>query len=156
VAGYADVTDVQARVPTQLLEIDASSQPSQSMVETWLEADSRWVDSTLRWKYAVPVTDPADQVILREIVADLTAARCWDVVGGHSAENPAGGAALATRAAQRLAYNRNTGQAMLVLPSAALSDSGEAEVGQPEGSFTDPDSDEEGVNDRFFRISQEF
>lgn len=52
-ARYAEAADVQQHVPTQLVTIGASSQPSTSSVEEWLDAQSAWIDSTLRWVSAL-------------------------------------------------------------------------------------------------------
>lgn len=75
--------------------------------------------------------------------------------GGQGQPVPSGGAGLRKAAYQILAYNERTGQSMLVLPNTPESDSGEAAVGQSEGTFTDPDSTDEDVNVRYFAVGRE-
>lgn len=139
---YATVAEVQARIPTQLLEIGTASQPTTAQVTAWLTAESLWIDAALRWRYSVPVTDADDLLRLATICAALVASRCWTVLGGHSAEVVANAEQLRNEALSMLAYDRRTGRALLVLPGTSLSGSGEAAVMLPESSFTDPDGDD--------------
>jgi len=137
---YASVADVQARVPRTLLTIDEESAVSDVQVEEWLDAHSQWVDGTLSWRYAVPLTDPESGRVLRPIVALLAAADVWDHLGGHAVEPMAQPMALRRTAHQMLGYQATTGRSNLLLTSATYSSSGEAAVQQPVSSFTDPDS----------------
>lgn len=157
---YAVVSDVQGRIATQLLTIGASSQPTTDQVEEWLEQQSAWIDNTIRWRYAVPITNEDDVKLLRPICAALVAAMCWQVIGSHGGELPSPAKELRDEALQSLSYDRyvvsNSGRSMIVLPNSTLSDSGEAGLAAPEGSFTDPDSDTDDVNPRFFEIGMDF
>jgi hypothetical protein len=151
---YATVEQVQARVPTQLCQISAESQPSVAVVTEWLDAASLWLDSALRWRYGVPVTDAGDRALLAPICAAVVAARVWSVLGGHGGETPVNATELRREAFGLLAYDARTGRASLVLPNTALIDSGEAGLAQPEGTFTDPDM--EGGHARLFSLGREF
>jgi hypothetical protein len=151
---YAAIADVQARVPTQVCQMGETSQPSADVVEGWLDATSAWVDASLRWKYLVPVTDAADRGTLKQVVAQLVAAQVWDVIGGHGGDQPAGGASLRRAAFQMLAYNEREGRSYLLLPGTTLADTGEAEVEQPVGSFSDPDDG--AGSSRLFSIGMNF
>ena len=153
-ARYATIDDVQARIPLPLLTIDPSTQPSSSVVNDWLDADSLWVDQALRWKYVVPVTADADITILRQVLADLVASRCWQLLSAHGGELSSPAVELRRQALQSLAYDAKSGRAMLVLPGTAEADTGEAMTGQAVHSFTDPDTDEDATP-RFFSVDME-
>lgn len=156
---YGTTADVQALIPRQLLGAGGfgpASQPNQAQVTTWISTQSAWIDSTLRWKYSMPATDSADVAMLTTICAMLVAAQVWSVLGGHDAQVPGAGPQLVKMARMLLAYDERTGRSSLVLLNTSESDSGEATVGQPEASFTDPDSEDEDVNPRLFSIDQEF
>ena len=151
---YATISDVQSRIPTQLCEIGPESQPNEADVRGWLEQLSRWVDSGLRWKYEVPITETADLAVLTPIVADLAAARVWSVLAGSSEEYAKTGREMERFAKDMLAWNRNTGRMLIVLPSATLADDGEAATGRPAGTFTDPCV--RGNQGRLFKIGMKF
>jgi hypothetical protein len=151
---YATISDVQSRIPTQLCEIGPESQPAESDVRAWLEQLSRWVDSGLRWKYEVPITEEDDLAVLAPIVADLAAARVWSVLAGSSEEYGKIGDRLERFAKDMLAWNRNTGRMLIVLPSTTLAEDGEAAVARPAGTFTDPCGS--GNQRRLFRIGMKF
>lgn len=156
---YGTVPGVQAHIPKQFLGtagFDGQSQPTRSQVSTWITAQSAFIDSTLRWKYSVPVTDTADVATLTVICEMLVAAQVWAVLAGHSAEASATAKELRASALTMLAYSSREGKSYLVLPGTATSDSGEADVMAPEGSFTDPDSLDEDVNPRMFTLRTEF
>lgn len=153
---YAVVADVQARIATQLLTITATSQPSSAQVGEWLDQQSAWIDATLRWRYAVPITNATDVDMLQPICAGLVAAMVYQVVGSHSAEGLEIARQLRRDALEMLGYamQDGAGRSSITLPNSALSSSGEAAVGQPVSSFTDPD-----VSDnlpRFFEIDAEW
>jgi len=139
---YATVADVQSRIPEGTFTIGPASSPSEAMVAAWIAADSAWVDATLRWKYTVPVSEAADVAMLAPIVAALAAAKIWAFVGGHNGEMPSAGTELRREALVMLAFDAKRGRSNLVLPSTVESDTGEAAVGQPESTFTDPDADD--------------
>lgn len=152
-SAYAVGGDVQAHIPTQAWELGVDSQPTTAQVLTWLEQTSRWVDGTLGWKYVVPVTDAEDVALLREIVAQLVAARVWRVLKGHDGEGSTTSKELRAEALASLSYiaqGTQAGRSFLVLSNTDLADSGEGARGQAVGSFTDPDDDESV--DRFFKI----
>jgi len=149
---YAEVADVQARIPAQMCTLGTDSQPPQSEVEVWLDATSAWLDASLRWKYMVPVTDPTDRNTLRMLCSMLVASQVWSVIGGHTAQVPGNGPLLRKDALLLLAYDERSGRSNLVLPNTPLAETGEATVADPEGSFTDPDTD--GVP-RFFELGRE-
>lgn len=151
---YAELEDVQSRIPTQLCELGPASQPSQTDVEAWLAQISNWVDSGFAWKYEIPITAEADLAVLKPIVADLVAARVWSVLAGHSEEYGKIGESLARNARDMLMFNRTTGRMLLVLPSTTLATEGEAAVAQPAGTFTNPDV--RGNNPRLFKIGMNF
>lgn len=138
-ATYATVSDVQSRIPLQLCTIGPESQPPQSEVENLLTQVSGWMDSALRWKYAVPITDATDLETLRPICADLVAARVWDVIAGQDEGYAKKSERLAKFAKEMFSWEARTGRSLLVLPSTTESDSGEAAVNAPVASFTDPD-----------------
>lgn len=151
---YATLPDVQARIPQSLWTGSPDSEPKASDVQGWLTQVTGWIDSSLRWKYTVPITDAGDLATLRPICADLVAARVWGVIAGHSEEYAKVGRELTKFAREMLAYDSRTGRSLLVLPSTAESDSGEAAIGQPEATFTDPDDCES--EPRFFTIGMDF
>jgi hypothetical protein len=151
---YATLEQVRARVPRQLCALDAESQPDAATVTAWLEAASRWIDATLRWRYRVPVLHPADRELLAPACAALVAAQVWGVVAGGAGEAPAAAAALRREARELLAHDGRTGRAALVLPHTAPAAGGEAALTAPEATFTDP-GDPEGLP-RLFRMGQEF
>lgn len=153
---YAAVSDVQARIATQVLTIGASSQPTTTQVSAWLDQQSAWIDNTLRWRYSVPITDADDLSMLKPIAATLVASMCWQVLGSHGGELPSPATELRKEALQMLAYDVRSGRAMLVLPNSAVSDSGEAGLAAPEGSFTDPDDEDETTNPRMFEIGMDW
>ena len=157
-AVYATLDDVKGRIPKQIWEAGPSSQPSTSEVTNWLAASSAWVDDTLRWKYAVPITAEADVLVLRQAVSLLVAAQVWDAKGSFNPQSPgtAGadtGARLRKAAYELLGYDPKLARSSLVLPGTVESDSGEAAGGLSDSSFTDPDC--EGPP-RYFTITQEF
>lgn len=137
---YADVADVQARIPEQMLTIDGDSQPTESRVGDMLDAASAWIDSTLRWRYATPVTHPDDLMLLRPACDALVASQCWHVIGAASPDFASHGKDLRKEAHSTLAFDERTGRSFITLPNTSLSDTGEAAIGQPESTFTDPDS----------------
>lgn len=152
---YATLDDVQDRLPTQVWEIGVTEQPSSAAVSGWLEAQTRFLNGTLAWKYSVPVTDASDLAVLRQVCAALVAAEVYDLLAMHDPANLSNPARnLRQNAYQQLAYDAKSGQAHLVLSGTALSESGEADVGSPEGSFTDPDA--EGSEPRLFPDELEF
>lgn len=153
---YAVVADVQARVATQLVTISATSQPSTTQVTEWLAQQSAWIDATLRWRYSVPITDATDVDMLQPICAALVAAMVYQVVGSHSAEGLEIAKQLRRDALEMLGYAARTGdgRSAITLPNSALSSSGEAAVGQPVSSFTDPDVSDN--TPRFFEIDTEW
>ena len=57
---YATAADVQARIPLARLTLGPASEPSIATVESWLEAQSDWINASLSTRYAVPVTAPVD------------------------------------------------------------------------------------------------
>lgn len=150
---YATVEAVQQRVPMPLWEPTPASQPTLGVVSAWLDADSAFVDGALAWKYVVPVTS-TDRDLLSQIVADLTAARVWAVLGSYSPDQPNPVRTFREGALLSLGYDVKTRQAHIVLPNTPLSDTGEAAVDAPVSTFTDPNA--EGSNPRFFTIRQEF
>lgn len=152
---YATAANVQARIPKQLCEIGPASQPSLSQVEAWLTAQSNWIDRALRWKYVTPITDADDIAVLREICAQLVASQIWDVKGSFGPDQASQGPHLRRSALETFAWDAKSGQSRLVLSDSSLSDTGEAAVMQPEGTFTDPDSEDDDVNPRFFKISDD-
>lgn len=152
---YADGAAVQARIPTTQLALGTGSQPSMSQVLEWLAADSAWLDAALAWKYVCPVTFAADIALLKPIVAALTASRCYQVMAGTDAAYLELASDLRKEALQLLGYTAqgpNAGRAQLVLSNTTLATTGEAALGQPGGTFTDPDV--LGNNPRFFSIAQ--
>ena len=158
-AVYDSIDDVKGRVPRQIWEAGPSSQPSVAEVTHWLAASSAWVEDTLRWKYAVPVTDETDGLVLRQAVSLLVAAQVWDAKGSFNPQSPgtAGadtGARLRKAAYELLGYDPKLARSSLVLPGSVESDSGEAAGGLSDSSFSDPD-DSDGVP-RLFTIRQEF
>lgn len=152
---YASLADVRSRVPAQLWTPSPRSHPTDEMVLGWLDAASAWIDTTLRWKYVVPVTEAADLALLRPICARLVAAQVWEVIGGHGQDQPSSANMLRKEARILLAYDPgsgmrpSSGQANIVLPNTALAVTGEAVVASPSSSFTDPD---EGGADRLFSM----
>ncbi len=156
--GYCTLAQVQARIPTQLLELGSTSQPSAAEVEGWIESTSAWIDGTLAHRYGVPVTNAADLALLAPICAALVASRCWGTLSGHSGEMAANGPDLRKEALTLLAYDAKTGHANLVLTGTAASASGEAEVGIPEGTFSDPDTADsvDAIHPRFFSVGMDF
>lgn len=150
---YAEVPDVQARLPEQMLFIDGDSQPSESRVGDMLEAASGWIDSTLRWRYTVPITHVDDLMLLRQACAALVAAQCWQVISASSPDFAAIGKDLRKEAMVMLAYDERTGRSALTLPNSTLSETGEASIGQPDSTFTDPD---DGGDARSFEITSVF
>ena len=162
---YATVADVQGNIPAQMCTISDGfppSQPSATLVTQWLESASAFIDGSLRWKYIVPITDATDILVLREACALLAAARVWDVLGGHSAQEPAGGAALRTNAYDLLVYDRKgnanaaipPGRSYVELPNTTLATTGEAALGEPMSTFTDP---ADPMNEqRMFSIGMQF
>lgn len=170
---YASVADAQARIRTALLTIGAGSEPTTTQVTDWLEQWSLWVDQSLAWKYVVPVTQADDLKLLKPVVAALVAAECWGVIATANPGQEDRGPELRAEALAMLAYQPATARqfvpgvgmvavtaraglaekSFLVLPHTALADSGEAAVGAPVGSFTDPDA--EGSVPRFFRAAME-
>lgn len=155
---YATVADVQARFPTQILTINATSQPTTTQVTEWLAQQSLWIDQTLRWKYDAPLTDAEDLLVLKPIAAALVAAQVWGVLGSFGSDAGDVGANLRREALSMLAYDPKTGRSNLVLPDTALADTGEASLGQPLSTFTDPALlGEDGLpaNPRFFTTSME-
>lgn len=171
VTPYATVADVQARIWTDLLAISDSTQPATADVEDWLCQESHWIDSTFAWRYAMPATEAADRERLRPACADLVAARCWRVLvprnpGQESRPDELRGAALITLVYQpgsvrpvgsslgRLATDPpREGRSFLVLPGTALADTGEAGLGAPESSYSDPDA--EGGTERLFSVGMD-
>lgn len=156
---YGTVAGVQANIPKQFIGqagFSAESQPTRTQVTSWVTAQSAFIDSSLRWKYSVPITNATDVATLTVICEMLVAAQVWSVLAGHSAEASATAKQLRESALTMLAYNSREGRSYLVLPNSATSDSGEADVGSPEGSFTDPDSTGEDVNPRMFTLRTEF
>ncbi|MFN3652225.1 MAG: hypothetical protein ACK47B_21820 [Armatimonadota bacterium] len=139
---YATAADVQESVPLQSWTMGADSQPSQATIEEWLEAQSAWVDATLRWKYDVPITAAADLALLKPLVAMLVAAQVWAILGGHTGQEPVAAVTLRRTALSMLVFDPKSGQSRVVLPNSAESETGEAELGQPISSFSDPESDD--------------
>jgi len=168
---YATVADVQARIWTDVLAISDESQPARADVEDWLCQESHWMDSTFAWKYRMPAADPEDRERLRPACADLVAGRVWRVLvprnpGQEARPEELRGSALVAMVYQPGAVRTLTsslgrlasdppreGRSHLVLPNTALADTGEAALGQPEGSFTDPE--EEGP-ERLFGAGREW
>src|SRR5579862_9463545 len=144
---YASLSDVQSLIPTQIWTASGASQPSDVQVQTWLAQTSRWIDGTLRWRYASMtesdsdpiVSDPSDLLTVQAVCALLAAAQVWDVLGGHAAQEPSSGPVLREQAYRLLAYDAAEGRSYVTLPNTTLSSTGEAALGQPEGTFTDPD-----------------
>lgn len=156
-ARYAEAADVQALVAIQIARFNATSQPTLTQVETWLDQQSDWVDRTLRWRYTVPITDADDKSALNPILAALVAALAWETIGSHNGEMLGIAAQLRRNALQSLAYQSsgaNAGRSFIVLPNSGLSDSGEASLSIPEHSFTDPDDCDS--NPRFFEIGMDW
>lgn len=153
---YAALDDVKARIPSQIWSGGPTAQPSEVAVSAWLTATSDWVDSSLRWKYAVPVTDATDLLILQQVVALLAAAQVWDVKASFNPQTGGtiSGAGLRKNAYELLAYDAKSGRSNLVLPNTPESDSGEAAGGLADSSFTDPDAC--GSEPRYFRIGMDF
>lgn len=135
---YAVIGDVTDFVPSQIWTPAADSQPNEATITDWLTAQSRWLDSTLRWKYTVPITDAGDVALLKPIVARLVAAQVLEVLGGHDPTYSEFSGRVRKVALEMLAYSQAKGQSMLVLPNSGVSDSGEAAVGQAQSTFTDP------------------
>jgi hypothetical protein len=66
------------RCRTGHLAISDSSEPNRAAVEEdWLCDITQWSDTTLAWRYAVPVIDARDRELLRPICAALAASRRW-------------------------------------------------------------------------------
>jgi hypothetical protein len=169
---YADVADVQDRIDTAIWTAGAASQPAQATVETLLQSASRWVDATLAWRYVVPITQDCDLVLLRPIVADLVAAQLYEILSASRPDLLDQGRAMRARALTGLVYHPgglgtwlsggsavvvgrelgSMGRSYLTLPSSTLADTGEAALGQPLTTLTDPDA-EDGVP-RLFAIDQ--
>ena len=133
---YALVEDVAgARVPAQVWQPNGTSQPSETRVEQWLDAESRWVDAALAHRYTVPITDADDRETLREIVADLVAGRVWDVLSAHQGESNGMASSFRKNALRMLGYSDRTGRASLVLPNSAAADADEAGLGIKTGTL---------------------
>lgn len=156
---YGSVAGVQANIPKQLLSaagFTGETQPTRAQVTTWLNSQSAFIDSALRWKYAVPITDATDVLTLNTVCELLVAAQAWMVIAGHDAQASATAKQLRETALLMLAYNARDGRALLVLPNSTTSDSGEADVMAPEGSFTDPEGTGDDDLPRFFTRETQF
>lgn len=141
---YATTADVQAHLPLQVAALGTQSQPSEAQVSAWLDSISGWIDGSLAWRYRTPVTASADLPLLREACALLVAGLVWQVLGSHGEAPPDGALALRLQAERLLAYQTagpNAGRSLATLTAATLADTGEAALGQPVGSFTDPEGD---------------
>jgi phage gp36-like protein len=171
---YATTADVQARIPTAVLTIGAGTEPSSATVDGWLTSASAWIDSSLAWKYLMPVTDPSDLELLRPICAALVAAQVFSVLAASDATLDAMVRSLRAEALSALVYSpggagtwmeggatvitskdlSGIGRAMLVLRHTALEDSGEAALDQPLSTFSDPLEDDRQA--RMFNRSIQF
>lgn len=117
---YATIADVQARIPVARLTLGPASEPSAGTVESWLDAQSDWIDASLSARYAVPVTAPMDCALVREACAGLVAARVWTLLDGSGTGLGTGMAAeLRREALQLLGYSERTGRSELTLCNTA-------------------------------------
>lgn len=126
---YATLEDVQGRIPVQQWNSARDAQqPSRALVEGWLDTFSQWVDSTLAWRYAVPITHADDREILRGIVAELVVARVYATLAGH-ADQPEVAREWRLSAERLLNFDAKSGQARLILPNSTPATSDEADQG---------------------------
>lgn len=172
---YATVAQVQGRLRTGLITIGATSEPSTATVTEWLEEVSAWIDATLAWRYVVPVTDSNDKAVLRRAATALVAGMVLKVLAASGGDVGDDAEALMGEGLTDLVYQPGSvksfvpgvgsvvvakdavaaGRSLVVLPNTAESDSGEAAVDHAAGSFSDPDAEEGGVNERLFEIGRE-
>lgn len=139
---YASLDDVRSHLPQQIATLDATSQPAAEQVTEWLEAISGWIDAGLAWRYRTPVTDAASLPLLRRACAMLAASLVWQTPAFHGAPAAEGALELAREARRLLAYQESgphAGRSLAALPGATPAEEGEAAVGHPAGSFTDPE-----------------
>lgn len=171
---YATAADVQGRVWMSNLVINQTSEPSIGEIETWLMSASRWIDSTLSFRYVVPVTDACDLEILRPICAALVAAQVWRGLASRNPGQEGRAPELEEEAFLRLGLERGSSRnfiagvgafpsggsgrfaarAWLVLPNTPEAEgTGPSRGDTPVSTFADPDADDE--TPRRFRLDKE-
>lgn len=138
---YAELDDVKPLIPAQVWSPSGTSQPTAGQAELWLDDLSKWIDTTLTWRYVVPVTNDADLELLRPICASLAAAKVLSAKSGFRPDGTPAGAELRREALAMLAYDARTGRSQIALSTALYATEREAALSSPVGTFTDPAND---------------
>lgn len=88
-ARYAETIDIDSRLQaTGLPPLGATTKPTKTQTETWLDTESAKADARISSRYVVPVTGAQSLSIMKDLVRDLVAAEVFDTAFPESERNP--------------------------------------------------------------------